>query len=199
MDTSQLTPLPLEDGELWWNPDFLSTDEVGALQHALEREIPWQQDKIQMFGRPVAIPRLQAWIGDPGCRYRYSGVTLEPQPWPPTCTQLRHRIEHALGLSFNALLANLYRDGNDSVGWHADNEPELGPDPVIASLTLGAERRFCLRHRRDKSRNLTLQLPPGSLLIMAGEIQHHWLHALPKTRRPMAPRINLSFRRIISP
>ncbi|WP_210396866.1 alpha-ketoglutarate-dependent dioxygenase AlkB family protein [Motiliproteus sediminis] len=196
MDTRQLTRLPLEDGELWWDPQFIPADETSGLQKALEQQIHWRQDNIQMFGRSVAIPRLQAWIGDPGCRYRYSGVTLEPQPWDSASTALRQRIERAIDVHFNGVLANLYRDGSDSVGWHADNEPELGPEPLIASLTLGAERRFCLRHRTDNNRSMELRLPDGALLIMAGPLQHHWLHAVPKSRHALAPRINLSFRRI---
>jgi len=146
----------------------------------------------------VAIPRLQAWLGDAGCRYRYSGLTLDPHPWTPILLTLKQRTEACLQRRFNAVLANLYRDGNDSVGWHADNEPELGPNPLIASLTLGAARRFCLRHRRHKARKLELILPSGALLVMGGTLQQHWLHALPKSRTAQAPRINLSFRNIVA-
>ncbi|HEY5716911.1 MAG TPA: alpha-ketoglutarate-dependent dioxygenase AlkB [Motiliproteus sp.] len=208
MDLKALRPLALpasdghapqhDEGLLWWSPEFIPAAECGALLHCLQQEIPWREDQITLFGRPVAIPRLQAWLGDPGSHYRYSGLSLEPTSWTPTCLVLKQRIEAALDTTFNSVLINLYRDGNDSVGWHADAEPELGQNPVIASLSLGAERRFCVRHRRDKRRQLELRLPSGSLLLMAGALQHHWLHALPKTRQTLGPRINLSYRQIVT-
>lgn len=209
MDLSALRPLalpggddhpdPYDKGQLWWNPGFIPAAECQQLLQRLQQEIAWRQDQITLFGRPVAIPRLQAWLGDPGSNYRYSGLSLEPVPWTPTCWALKQRIETALHTGFNSVLVNLYRNGNDSVGWHADAEPELGQNPVIASLSLGAERRFCVCHRKDKARQLELRLPTGSLLLMAGALQHHWLHALPKTRQPCGPRINLSFRQIVTP
>jgi len=191
--------VPIRDGELWLAADFLSPSDSQLTLQRLLAELAWRQDSIALFGRPLAIPRLQAWYGDAGCSYRYSGVTLQPHPWSPTLLALKTRIETLLQEPFNAVLANLYRDGNDSVGWHADNEPELGENPLIASLSLGAERRFCLRHRRHKTRTQTLRLPAGSLLVMAGTLQHHWLHALPKSRVIDQPRINLSFRSIVHP
>jgi alkylated DNA repair dioxygenase AlkB len=145
------------------------------------------------MGRRIPIPRLTAWHGAAG--YVYSGIRLTPAPWTPPLLELKALAERLAGQSFNSVLLNLYRDGRDSVSWHADNEPGLGRDPVIASLSLGAVRRFQLKHRRLPER-LTLDLPHGSCLIMAGATQHHWLHQLPKTKAPVGPRINLTFRRM---
>jgi len=139
----------------------------------------------------VAIPRLTAWHGEKG--YVYSGIRLEPAPWNEPLLELEAIAEELAWAPFNSVLLNLYRDGRDSVSWHADNEPGLGYNPVIASVSLGAQRRFQLRHRRSGAR-VSLDLPHGSCLIMAGATQHHWLHQLPKTARPVGPRINLTFR-----
>ena len=139
----------------------------------------------------MPIPRLTAWHGAAG--YVYSGIRLTPAAWTPPLLELKALAERLAGERFNSVLLNLYRDGRDSVSWHADNEPGLGRDPVIASLSLGAVRRFQLKHRRLDER-LALDLPHGSCLIMAGATQHHWLHQLPKTTRPVGPRINLTFR-----
>ncbi len=151
---------------------------------------------MRLFGREHLTPRLCAWYGDPGVRYAYSGQALEPLPWPPALARLRARLQNALGCPFNSVLCNLYRDGTDSMGWHSDDEASLGPRPVIASLSLGAARRFALRHRTRAYRSVALALGHGDLLIMAGDTQHHWQHAVPKTRRPIAPRINLTFRTV---
>ena len=128
--------------------------------------------------------------------YRYSGARFEPRPWPDALLLVRARLCEALQVDFNSVLANRYRDGRDAMGWHADNEPELGPQPVIASLSLGATRRFVLKHRGDPSRKLALDLPHGSLLVMSGATQRNYRHALPRTARPVGERINLTFRRI---
>ncbi len=149
-----------------------------------------------IFGRPRLVPRLVAWHGDPGATYTYSGTPHEPLPWTPALEQVRRRVQELSGLQFNAVLLNLYRDGRDGMGWHADDEPELGPDPAIASVSLGAVRRFCLRHRRRKGLRTDLSLPHGSLLLMTGATQGHWVHALPKTAVPVGERINLTFRRV---
>ncbi|MCW8886641.1 MAG: alpha-ketoglutarate-dependent dioxygenase AlkB, partial [Motiliproteus sp.] len=159
--------------------------------------LKWQQDNIRMFGRSVAIPRLQAWYGDKGCSYTYSGLQMKPHAWDPLLKDIKAQVEHHCHQQFNAVLANLYRHGQDSMGWHCDNEPELGTKPILASVTLGAERRFCLRHKGDKSHNFELCLQHGSLLLMAGATQQHWLHSIPKKKGLQAPRINLTFRQVL--
>jgi alkylated DNA repair dioxygenase AlkB len=127
----------------------------------------------------------------------YSGTPHQPLPWTPALELVRERVLGLTGCAFNSVLLNLYRDGRDGMGWHSDDEPELGRDPVIASVSLGAPRRFCLRHRRRKDQRLDVSLGPGSLLLMAGATQHHWVHAVPKTALPVGPRVNLTFRQIL--
>ena len=156
-------------------------------------EIPWQQHDITLFGRTVPQPRLLAWIGDGP--YRYSGRTYAPGPWTPTLRAVKARVEATVGQRFDAVLCNRYRDGQDSMGRHSDDEPELGP--VIASVSLGAVRTFVLRHRHEP-RVHRLPLAPGSLLVMAGATQRDWTHALPKTARPVGERINLTFRTLVA-
>jgi alkylated DNA repair dioxygenase AlkB len=168
-----------------------------ALLRTLEASIPWTQHHIRLFGRSVASPRLSCWIGDPGMAYTYSGARFEPHPWPGALAALRDAVSDAAGVRFNSVLANLYRDGRDGMGWHSDDEPELGPQPVIASVSLGATRRFAFKHRTRPGVGLTLPLTAGSLLVMAGDTQRHYRHAVPKTTRPVGPRINLTFRTIL--
>lgn len=153
----------------------------------------WRQEIARVMGRAVPLPRLTAWYGEAG--YVYSGIRHEPRPWTPTLLDLKAIAEVLAGQSFNSVLLNLYRDGRDSVSWHADDEPGLGPEPVIASLSLGASRRFLLRHRRTRAR-VEVVLDHGSCLVMGGAIQRHWQHQVPKTARPVGPRINLTFRRM---
>ncbi|MBW8313261.1 MAG: alpha-ketoglutarate-dependent dioxygenase AlkB [Rhizobium sp.] len=178
-------------------PGWLEPHEADALFDALMRQVAWETHRIRMFGRMVDSPRLSCWIGDPGASYVYSRVRFEPRPWPEVLAALRPRIDAAAGVAMNSVLANLYRDGRDAMGWHSDDEPELGPRPVIASLSLGGSRRFAFRHRRDPARKAALELPHGSLLLMAGDTQADWKHALPRTAKPVPPRINLTFRRIL--
>ncbi|MBA54165.1 MAG: alpha-ketoglutarate-dependent dioxygenase AlkB [Pseudomonadales bacterium] len=189
--------IELEDGEILWVRHFYEEDTAQQLYSRLQEEIPWRQDSIRIAGKDKPIPRLQAWFGDPGMTYTYSGLTLEPEPWTETLQQLKKQIEDYGDHQFNSLLANLYRNEQDSVGWHADNEPELGQNPVIASLSLGAVRTFQLKHREHPERKLALELGSGDLLIMKGALQHHWQHQIPKSRQPCEPRINLTFRKII--
>jgi alkylated DNA repair dioxygenase AlkB len=178
----------------WW-PHFLAASDrprVGALA----AELPLRSDTFTMFGRTVSVPRLISWHGDPGCRYRYSGQTYEPAPWTPGLARIRALLCARTGLAWNAVLANYYRDGRDSVGWHADDERELGPtrdDVAIGSLSLGATRRFAMRHRASGERR-SFDLTDGSLLLMRGTTQQHWRHALPKTAARVGPRLNLTFR-----
>lgn len=160
----------------------------------LMAEIDWRQDVATIVGRSVPLPRLTAWHGDAG--YRYSGIDNPPRAWTPLLLELRAVAESVADAAFNSVLLNLYRDGSDGMGWHADDERPLGRDPVIASLSFGATRRFRLKHRTEPGLALSLELPPGSCLVMAGALQHHWRHALPKTRRPVGPRVNLTFRLI---
>lgn len=192
-----LRPVTLADADLAFDPALLAPDEAAAVFAALRRGIPWETHRIRIFGRVVDSPRLSCWIGDPGTGYVYSGTRFEPRPWLPVLAQLRLQLEQACDARFNSVLANLYRDGRDGMGWHSDDEPELGARPVIASLSLGATRRFSLKHRRDPAKKLALELPAGSLLLMRGDTQENYRHALPKTARAVGERINLTFRRIM--
>jgi alkylated DNA repair dioxygenase AlkB len=166
----------------------------------LRDDTAWQQETILLWGKRIPQPRLTAWVGDADAAYTYSGLHLEPQPWPPLLTALRERVQAASGAAFNSVLLNLYRDGRDSMGLHSDDEPELGLRPVIASLSLGAEREILFRHKtRRDLKLLRLPLPSGSLLIMRGDTQRDWKHGIEKTRQPCGPRINLTFRQIRRP
>lgn len=193
----RLERLPLDDGELEFAAGWLPVGEADALLATLIERIPWETHRIKLFGKEHDSPRRSCWIGDPGTSYVYSRVRFEPHPWPDALLSLRARISETAGVAMNSVLANLYRDGRDAMGWHSDDEPELGPQPVIASLSLGATRRFTLRHRGDPSRKFTIELPHGSLLTMRGDTQANWRHALPRTAKAVAPRLNLTFRRIL--
>lgn len=191
--------IPIEDGSLTLLRDWIPPAEALDLFSLLRDELAWEQSVIRIAGVHRQIPRLNAWYGDKGASYRYSGTNFDPIPWTPTLAQLRTRLVEALAIEFNSVLANLYRDGNDCVGWHSDDEKELGREPCIASISLGTERRFVMKHKRDKSiPRIELKLPPGSLLVMSGTTQHHWIHQLPRTKLPVGPRINLTFRRIVT-
>ena len=192
-----LQPLPLIDGELAWAPGWLEPGAADALLEDLRDRVPWEVHRIRLFGREHASPRLSCWIGDPEAVYRYSGTVFQPHPWPASLAALRNRLQEAVGARFNSVLANRYRDGRDAMGWHSDNEPELGPTPVIASVSLGATRRFVLRHRGEPSRKVALELAHGSLLVMRGATQRHWQHALPRTAKGVGERVNLTFREIL--
>jgi alkylated DNA repair dioxygenase AlkB len=179
------------DGDVFLIPHAIPARDADRLQGDLAGSIAWRQEVATVMGRRVPIPRLTAWHGEAG--YVYSGIAMQPAPWTPPLLELKRCAERHAGQAFNSVLLNLYRDGRDSVSWHADNEPGLGRNPVIASLSLGATRRFQLKHRRSGAR-VALDLAHGSCLVMAGATQHHWLHQLPKTARPVGPRINLTFR-----
>ncbi len=181
-------------------PGFFSPSESTTYMNTLMREIPWQQKKIMIFGKPVLEPRLTAWIGDPDAAYTYSGVRLTPLPWVSPLLEIKKRIEKNTGEKFNSVLANLYRNQQDSMGLHSDDEKELGPEPLIASLSLGETRRFVMKHRILKKEPVkTYFLEPGSLLIMRGQTQKIWKHGVPKETGLCGPRINLTFRRILTP
>ena len=177
-------------------PQFLTHTEAEQLYNQLLVSIDWRQDQISVYGKQYPIPRLQAFIADEGITYTYSGLTLYGSGFPDYIETLKNRISSITNTKFNALLANLYRHGKDHMGWHSDDERELGAAPVIASLSLGAERTFQLRHRRSPKQRIDIELASGSLLIMGPELQHQWQHALPKRLRVSQPRINLTFRYI---
>jgi len=163
----------------------------------LHGEVAWERHRLRLFGREVDSPRLSCWIGDADAVYTYSGTRFAPHPWTPASAELRDRISVLCGEKYNSVLCNLYRDGRDSMGWHSDDEAELGPQPCIASLSLGATRRFRLRHRRNPAQRLELELPSGSVLLMTGATQRNYRHDLPKSARVTEPRINLTFRAIV--
>jgi alkylated DNA repair dioxygenase AlkB len=189
---------PLEDAELRYWPEAFTAEEAERLFAALRTGLAWASEEVVIFGERRRVPRLVAWYGEPDAIYTYSGVRHEPCAFTPDLIAVRERIEQLSGARFNSVLANLYRDGRDGMGWHADDERELGTNPVIASVSLGATRRFCMRHRKRRALAHAIDLAPGSLLVMAGATQHHWLHALPKTQRAVGERINLTFRRVLA-
>lgn len=189
--------IPAADTDLRVMPDFYRKPDTDVLMQRLLDETVWQQETITLWGKQHLQPRLSAWYGDADSHYSYSGVVLAPHPWTPTLLRIKTDVEAATGHGFNSVLLNLYRDENDSVGWHSDAEPELGRRPVIASLSLGERRTFRLRHKSRKDlKSLLLDLTDGSLLLMAGETQHAWQHAVMKEREPCGQRINLTFRTI---
>lgn len=185
----------LPDAELFYWPDYLTATAADQLQQQLNRELPWQAASIRLYGREVMIPRRQVWMGEPHCRYRYSGTDFLPEPWHPAVKALALQLSQALQQPFNCVLLNQYAGGQDHMGWHADDEPELGMTPQIASLSLGQCRRFDLQHRQLDCQ-LQLQLLHGSLLLMAGNCQRFWVHRIPKQARATGERINLTFRYI---
>ena len=195
-----LIPLPLADADVTLHTDLPLPTSSTNLVTALSRDIAWRQEDITLFGRTYRQPRLLAWYGDPEARYRYSRVDHDPLPWTPLLKDLRQAVESHTGQSFNSVLLNRYRDGADAMGAHSDDEPELGPAPVIASLSLGAARPFVF-HSRHTPRQPAhrLILPDGSLLLMAGTTQRWWKHSLPRTRHPVGERINLTFRLVRPP
>ncbi|TNE86440.1 MAG: alpha-ketoglutarate-dependent dioxygenase AlkB [Deltaproteobacteria bacterium] len=188
--------LSLPGTALELDPDFLDPEEADQALATL-LDLPWRADSIVLFGKRHPLPRLHQWFGDPGLAYTWSGLRMEPVPWTPALAALRDRVSARCGVAFNTVLANLYRDGQDAMGWHADDEDELGPEPVIASLSLGATRDFQLKHRTLDLPTWTLPLTHGSLLVMSGTTQASAKHALPRRKRCQDPRINLTFRRIV--
>ena len=177
---------------------FLEPAAADQLHAALLTQINWQQPIIRLGGRLVHSPRLAAWHGDPGAVYTWSGRRHRPQPWPALLLPLKTRLQQFTGAAFNSVLLNRYRSGADSMGWHSDDEPELGMQPTIASLSLGHPRRFLLKPKKPACpcRTKKIELQPGALLLMTGLTQQYWQHAIPKTRRHTAERINLTFRLI---
>ena len=190
-----VTNLAPFDGELYLYNNFYGLQEADLLFGQLKAELAWQEEAIFIYGRWVKVPRLMCWYGDSDAWYRYSGVNHQPMPWTPRLQAIRERVERQCQCTFNSVLANLYRDGKDSMGCHADDEKELGQNPVIASLSLGDQRLFKLHHKQGKDK-LDMVLGHGDLLVMAGTLQHYWIHSVPKTKKLKMPRINLTFRKI---
>ncbi|MCW5520260.1 alpha-ketoglutarate-dependent dioxygenase AlkB [Aureitalea sp. L0-47] len=186
--------LPLRDAEVSYFPNFISSEVADQYFEHLLNETDWQQDDIKIFGKVYAQPRLTALYGESGKPYSYSGITMHPKPFPPILSEIKQKVEAVSKVNFTTVLLNLYRDGNDSNGWHSDDEKELGTNPVIASLSLGTKRKFHLRHKTETSLKSSLELEHGSLLLMKGSTQHFWKHQLPKSKRIHDPRINLTFR-----
>jgi len=175
--------------------NFITHKESRALINLWTEELDWEQSTIQIFGKRVSIPRLNCWYGDHA--YTYSGTRFEPKPMPPKLLKIKDRVERFSQLSFNSVLVNWYRDGQDCMGWHSDDEQSLGTHPQIASISLGDPRRFSLREKDNKSNQYKLQLEDGSLLLMLGDTQTLWQHALPKTKTSQHSRLNLTFRKIV--
>jgi alkylated DNA repair dioxygenase AlkB len=175
---------------------FFTSAESNALLESFITKLPWESMTIKMFGRDTKIPRLQCWIGDEGCEYRYSGKQLNRQIWNQDLTMIRKKIFKELKIDFNSVLANYYRDGKDSMGWHSDDEKELGPNPTIASISFGSERDLVFRNKISK-KTLTIPQTNGCLILIDGETQKNWQHSIKKTQKIIGPRINLTFRNII--
>ena len=186
--------LRLPGAELWLCADWLDRPTADAWLAGLREEIAWSQPRVRVFGREHPVPRLVAWYGDPEAAYGYSGIRHPALPWTPLLAEVRSRVCEAVGVPFNGVLANLYRDGQDAMGWHSDDEAVLGPEPVIASVSLGAVRRFDLRARGTQRIGHSLWLAHGSLLVMRGATQHHWHHHVARSRRVGDARLNLTFR-----
>jgi alkylated DNA repair dioxygenase AlkB len=194
--TASYERLPLQDADIRYYANFFDPETAARYFQTLLCEAAWEQRTLLVYGKRHPEPRLTAWYGDEGATYSYSGTTRYPKPWTPLLLEIRERVEQAADVRYNSLLVNQYRDGKDSVSWHSDDESGLGHNPSIASVSFGAIRAFQLRHRQDKHLRHTIDLAPGSLLVMQGPTQHYWHHQVPKTSRLVGPRINLTFRAV---
>ena len=192
--TSNLLPFL---GEVYFYPDFFSLEEAGLFFKLLQEGLDWKQEPIWMFGKQILQPRLTALYGDPKVPYGYSGIAMQAKPFTKELETIKQRLQDFTQHDFTHVLCNYYRDGQDSMGWHRDNEAVLGQNPKIASLTFGASRSFQLRPYNEKVPKINLELSHGSLLLMEGASQHHWEHQLPKTKKVQQPRINLTFRKLL--
>lgn len=184
----------LPDADLEYYPTFFSTERANDLFEKLKSEIPWQQDSITVYGKNHLQPRLTALYGNEGKPYGYSNIIMQPHSWTPLIMHIKNEVESICEVNFTTVLLNYYRDGKDSNGWHADNEKELGRNPIIASVSFGEERNFQLKHNSIISARQNIVLQHGSLLIMKGSTQHFWKHQIPKTTKNIGARINLTFR-----
>ena len=186
--------LDLSDAEVIYYPHFFDKEEADSIYAELTNEIPWQQDEITVYGKKHLQPRLTALYGNEGKPYSYSNIKMQPHPWNLLLQKIKSKVESVSDTNFTTVLLNYYRDGKDSNGWHADNEKELGTNPIIASISFGAERTFQLKHNSNIDLKKSIVLEHGSLLLMKGTTQHFWKHQIPKTAKPVGPRINLTFR-----
>ena len=198
MNTDDEIVFELPDADLVFYPRYFAED-ADRLFAELLGSIAWRQENIKLYGRAIPVPRLTAWYGDVGTAYIYSGINNVPARWTPTLSEIKSSVEKCAGVPFNSALLNRYRTGQDSVAWHSDDEKEFGLNPVIASVSFGATRRFQLRHKSRAELRTAIQLAHGSLLVMRGTTQHHWLHRVPKTAKPVGERINLTFRLVRIP
>ena len=194
--SSKTDDLQLPDAELEYHAEFYDQAHAHQLYEKILHETEWRQDTLTVYGKQHLTPRLSCWMGEPWMDYTYSNHTMKTDPWSDTLLKVKQKIEQQCGDTFNSVLINYYRDGRDSNGWHSDDEPELGPRPIIASLSLGAARDFHLRHKKDKTLKHSISLENGSLLMMRGTTQSHWQHHIPK-RANVLGRINLTFRTIV--
>lgn len=183
----------INNGEYIYIPNFYSKQTADTYLKRLISDIKWKQESMNMYGKQIPFPRLTSWYGDNDKPYSFSGITLQPHPWSPGLSKIKSDIESKAKVIFNSVLLNRYRDGNDSISWHTDAEKELGKNPVIASVNFGAERKFQLKHMHTNEK-IEIILKHGSLLIMLGELQHFWKHQIPKTKKLIGERINLTFR-----
>ena len=186
--------LSMPDAEVTFYRNFFNQQESDELFQTFLNEIKWRQDKMNIYGKEVNLPRKTAWYGDNNMSYKFSGIHLDPEPWIPTLLKVKEKVDEIAKVNFNSVLLNLYRDGNDGISWHTDAEPELGKNPVIASISLGGARRFMFRHKHSRDVKAEIELIDGSFLLMAGVTQHFWQHQIPKTSKHVQPRINLTFR-----
>lgn len=200
---SQLQSIPLNDGQLHYLPQWLSSDISAELMGLFKNSLAWEQSTLKMYGKSVPIPRLNAWYGDAGAHYQYSGLSLSPLEWTQALSRLRGLLQQTVNIVlehtetqvvFNSVLANYYRDGQDGVAWHSDDERELGREPLIASVSLGETRSFLMKHKTKLDQKYQLPLMAGSVLVMSGKTQHCWLHSIPKTTKRLGSRINLTYR-----
>jgi alkylated DNA repair dioxygenase AlkB len=197
-ETAQYIPIPIKDGEALLVENFLSSREAENLFQYLRKNVTWSRQIIKIYGKVHPVPRESAWFGDPLSEYYISGVIGNISPWLPELLDLKNRVEKAYpDLQFNSVLLNKYRNGTDKVGWHSDNDKEFGVNPSIASLSLGATRRFDIRHKTDRTKSFHINLNAGSLLIMKGAMQHNWEHQVPQQKHVTGERINLTFRKIL--
>ncbi len=196
LHSDNLSVIALPQADLEYRPRWVSADLADRWLQGLSTETPWSQPEINLYGRRFAVPRLVAWYGDADARYRYSGLVHDPLPWTPLLSDIRERVETQVGQQLNGVLLNLYRDGQDAMGWHSDDEPERGPEPLVVSLNLGATRRFDFRRKGSSRIEHSLELEHGSLLVMRGPTQHHWQHQIARTRKVFEPRLNLTFRQL---
>lgn len=197
--TPGLQRLPIADAEVYYQAPVNLPQAAPELLASLLADVPWVEQEITVWGKTQPQPRLMAWYGDEDARYSYSGIVLEPLPWSALLDEIRRSVEQLSGARFNSVLLNYYRNQRDSMGMHSDDEPELGEQPVIASLSLGAERTLVMKHRHDPVQPVQrLKLASGSLLLMRGDTQRNWKHGINKLQRDCGPRVNLTFRKILA-